>query len=279
MLRLVARILVSGALILGCSRPSERPKEYELNGQVLAIDQARQEVTIKHGDIPGFMPAMTMTYKVREAKLLEGRVAGDIVKATLVIEGTEPKLRTLEKTGHAVVSDPAPLPPPGPLTKGQPVEDAALIDDTGAPWALSNEHGNVVAVTFMYTRCPLPNFCPLMDRHFKAVQDMVRADPALKGHVRLVSVSLDPEHDTPKVLARHAGALTADRSIWHFVTGSRENVAKFAGQFGVGFSKEGPEIVHNLRTAVIDNQGRLVTVLNGTEWSPSDLVSELRNAR
>jgi protein SCO1/2 len=267
------------AVILGCARPSDRPKEYELSGQVLAVDQARQEATIKHGDIPGFMPAMTMTYRVREAKLLEGRVPGDLVKATLVVEGAEPHLRTLVKTGYAPVSEPPPLPAPTPLAKGQPVEDAALIDETGAPWTLSNAHGSVVAVTFMYTRCPLPDFCPLMDRHFKAVQDVVRADPALKGRVRLVSVSLDPEHDTPKVLARHAGTLKADPSLWHFVTGSTERVAKFAGQFGVSVSKEGPEIVHNLRTAVIDNQGRLATVLNGTEWSPSDLVSELRNAR
>jgi protein SCO1 len=279
MVRFGTCILVSGAFILGCAPPSERPKEYELNGQLLAVDPARQEVTIKHDDIPGFMPAMTMAYKVREAKLLEGRVPGDIVKATLVVEGSEPHLRRLEKTGHAPVSEPAPLPALTPLDKGQPVEDAALIDETGAPWALSNARGNVVAVTFMYTRCPLPDFCPLMDRHFKAVQDAIRADPALKGRVRLVSVSLDPEHDTPKVLTGHARMLKADGGIWHFVTGGTDNVAKFAGQFGVSVSREGPEILHNLRTAVIDNQGRLVTLWKGTEWSPSDLVSELRNAR
>jgi protein SCO1 len=263
------------ALAVACSRA----REFELTGQVLAVDQARQEVTIKHGDIQGFMPAMTMAYKVRDTRLLDGRVAGDLVRAKLVVEDTNAYLRTLERTGHAPVSEPVTLPTPNLLARGQAVADAHLIDETNAPWRLANGRGNVLAVTFMYTRCPFPNFCPLMDRQFKAVQDAVKKDSALNGHVRLLSITLDPRYDTPEILAKHAKALGADPSVWHFLTGTVDDVERFGSQFGVSVTRNGSDLVHNLRTAVIDSEGRLVTVLNGSEWSTSDLVTELRNAR
>jgi protein SCO1 len=273
-------ILVSITLAAAaCSRPSARGREYKLSGQVLAVDQARQEITIKHGDIAGFMPGMTMAFRVTDGKLLTGRVPGDVVSATLVVEGSNAHLRTLDGTGHVPVSQPATLPEAGLLSSGQPAADAVLIDETGAPWRLADSHGNVVAVTFMYTRCPLPNYCPLMDRQFKAVQESVRADPGLNSRVRLLSVSLDPGHDTPAVLAKHAAELQADPSIWHFATGAPDDLEKFGSQFGVSVMREESEVVHNLRTAVIDGQGRLVKIFNGSDWMPSDLITELRTAR
>jgi protein SCO1 len=276
MVRFGTSMVVLLALVAACSRG----REFELTGQVLAVDQARQEITIKHGDIQGFMPAMTMAYKVRDAKLLDGRVPGDLVRARLVVEDTSGYLRTLERTGHTTVSEPATLPALTLLARGQPVADAHLIDETSAPWQLAKAHGNVLAVTFIYTRCPFPNFCPLMDRQFKAVQDAVKSDSALNGHVQLLSITLDPEYDTPEILAKHAKTLKADPSIWHFATGTTEDVQKFGSQFGVSVTRTGSDVEsHNLRTAVIDRNGHLVTVLNGNDWSPSDLITALRNAR
>ena len=121
-----------------------------------------------------------------------------------------------------------------------------------------------------------------MDRHFAAVQEQVQADVALRDRVRLVSVSIDPEHDRPDVLAKHAARLGADRAVWQFLTGDREEVEAFASQFGVSVMREGTaadDIVHNLRTAIIDGEGKLITSLNGSEWSPADLVAEIRRAR
>jgi protein SCO1 len=120
-----------------------------------------------------------------------------------------------------------------------------------------------------------------MDRHFKAVQSGVRDDARLKGHVRLLSVSLDSSHDTPRVLAGHAARVGADPAVWQFLTGPRETVRRFGAQFGLatpGDDQESAEIVHNLRTAVIDREGRLSTILNGGEWTPSQLLDELRKA-
>jgi protein SCO1/2 len=266
----LALALAAGA----CSRPA---REFQLQGQILAVDEARREVTIKHGDIPGFMPGMTMAFKVKDGGLLAGRVPGELVRAALVVEESEAYLRTLERTGAAPLSEPAPL-SGKTLGTGELVQDASLVDETGAPWTLDARRGQVVAITFMYTRCPLPAFCPLMDRHFKAVQDQIGRDPALNGRVQLLSVTLDPEYDTPEVLARHAASLGAKRAAWHFATGPRAELERFWSQFGVVGAREDSEVVHNLRTAVIDGRGQLAAVLNGGDWVPSDLMAAIREA-
>jgi protein SCO1/2 len=273
-----AIVLAIATVTVGCSRSQGR--EYPLTGQILAVDPARQEVTIRHEDIQGFMPGMTMPFHVRDAKLVEGRVPGDLVRATLVVGDGAPFLRTLERTGHAPVPPDAALPRSSALLPpGAAVADASLVDETGAPRRLADWRGHVVAVTFMYTRCPLPDFCPLMDRRFKAVQDAIAGDLELKARARLVSISIDPEFDTPPVLARHAASLGADPSVWRFLTGAPAAVDAFAAQFGIAVMREDPrEIVHNLRTAVIDAHGALATVLNGSEWTTDDLLAELRKA-
>jgi protein SCO1/2 len=270
-------IVIALMLSAACSRPAAR--EYHLRGQVIAIDAARQEVTITHEDIPGFMPGMTMPFKVADRALLEGRVPGDLVTATLVLRDTDASLTRLERVGSAPL--PVTAAPVAPrLAVGEVVEDGQFVDEQGRPRRLSDWRGNAIAVTFMYTRCPLPNFCPLMDRQFKAVQDLVRKDAGLNGHVRLLSVSFDPEHDTPEVLAGHAAALGANPDVWRFVTGTPADVDRFGAQFGISVMRDDPrEIVHNLRTAVIDGERRLVAVFNGGDWTPAELVKELRSAR
>jgi protein SCO1 len=281
MTRAAAGIVIAVSLLTGCARQPDR--EYELQGLVLAVDLARQEVTIKHDDIPQFMPGMTMAFKVARSDLLTGRQRGDLVKATLVVRDTEPHLRTLERIGSAPVAesddDARVL---ATLATGDPVADVAFIDQHGTPRRLQDWQGHVVAVTFIYTRCPLPNFCPLMDRQFRTVQDRLRGDAALAADVRLLSVSFDPHHDSPDVLRKHAATLQADPAIWTFVTGSAVDLDTFASQFGVSILRNNgsaQEIAHNLRTAVIDAAGRLVTVLNGSEWTPAGLLTELEKAR
>jgi protein SCO1/2 len=263
-------------LTLACGRG----REYELRGQVLAVDTARSEITIKHEDIEGFMPGMTMPFKVRDAALLEGRAPGDLVRATLVVEEAQGYLKAIERTGHAPVIDaPGQIIPA--LNPGDLVPDTALLDETGATRRLSEWRGRAVAVTFIYTRCPLPDFCPLMDRQFAAVQQAVTDDAELRGRVQLLSISFDPAFDTPSVLATHARKVGADSATWSFLTGQQEEIEELAAQFGVSVMREGADpgnVVHNLRTAVIDGDGRLVKVINGMQWAPSELVTELRSA-
>ena len=154
-----------------------------------------------------------------------------------------------------------------------------LVDHTGAARPLGSLRGGRVALTLMYTRCPLPDFCPLMDKHFAAVQREIRASPDL-ADVRLVSVTLDPDYDVPAVLERHAKALGAEPGRWDFLSGTPDEVLAFAKRFGVTAQPGDPDIglVHNLRTAVIDAEGRLVTAYSGNMWTPAELVADLKKA-
>ena len=280
---LFALILFAALAGFACRAPAPAPRTFDLKGQILAIDQARQEITVSHADIPGFMPAMTMPYKVRDANLLKGRTPGELIGATLVVEESDAYLQSIRHEGVAALPDERPAARAMDLLGvGEAVRDGELVDPSGARRSLGDWRGQVLAVTFVYTRCPLPNFCPLIDRHFAAVQEQVRSSSDLQGRVHLVSVTLDPDYDTPAVLLRHAGRLKADPAVWSLLTGSREQIETFASQFGVSVVRENaqrPELIHNLRTAVIDGNGRLVTMLSGGEWEPAALIAEIRNAR
>ena len=280
---LFALILFAALAGFACRAPAPAPRTFELKGQILAIDQARQEITVSHADIPGFMPAMTMPYKVRDANLLKGRTPGELIGATLVVEESDAYLQSVRHEGVAALPEERPAARAMDLLGvGDAVRDGELVDASGARRSLGDWRGQVLAVTFVYTRCPLPNFCPLIDRHFAAVQEQVRSSSDLQGRVHLVSVTLDPDYDTPAVLLRHAAQLKADPAVWSLLTGSRDQIETFASQIGVSVVRETAqpsELVHNLRTAVIDGNGRLVTMLSGGEWEPSALIAEIRNAR
>jgi protein SCO1 len=268
------------ALLFLASACQNRPREVELRGVVVSVDLPKKEITIQHGDIPRFMPAMTMPFKVRDARLLEGRMPGDLVRGTLVVEDADAHLRTLERTGSGAVPATAPALAEA-LAPGAAVPDATFLDERGNTRRLSGWRGQALAVSFIYTRCPLPNFCPLMEQHFKAVQAVVLREQDLSGRVRLLSLSFDPTHDQPAVLAARAKELGTDPAVWSYLTGEREEIARFASRFGVSIMPADPqtqEIVHNLRTAIIDPEGRLSAILRGNEWTPQDLVAELRKA-
>ncbi len=274
-------MILALAVATGCDRTPD-PKQYELKGQVLGVKQEQREVLIKHEDIQGFMPGMTMPFKVQDPKLLDGLVPGDLVDATLVLAGTDAHLSVLKKTGHAALDVPAPPETASSgfelLKTGETVPDQLLIDQNGKPRPLSTLRGHRVALTFIYSRCPMPDFCPLMDRHFQAVQREIKKTPSLSD-VRLVSVSFDPQFDTPPVMKAHAERLQADPLIWTFATGEREEVTRFAARFGVSVERaeQNPiDITHNLRTAIIDRQGNLVQTYSGTSWTPDQLLADIK---
>jgi protein SCO1/2 len=164
---------------------------------------------------------------------------------------------------------------------GAAVDDVALVDQDGAERRLSGWRGQAIAVTFIYTRCPMPDFCPLMDRQFAAVQQEVAATPDLAGRIHLVSVTLDPAYDNPPILLAHARRVGAIPESWTFATGDAAALTAFGSQLGVSvMPRDAPSstIVHNLITAVIDPSGRLSTIFPGNDWRPADLVKELRRA-
>lgn len=279
------RLLIVGLLIVGagCDRQPEA-RTFELKGQILTVRPETSEVLVKHDDIPGFMPAMTMPYTVRDAALLTDRAAGDLITATLVVEPNLAYLSAITKTGSAPVPEDAVTTIPAAagielLKPGDPVPDIALTDENDKPLAVTQLAGSAAAITFIYTRCPLPQYCPLMDRRFAEAQALIATDPVLRGRVRLLSVSFDPAFDRAAVLRAHAATLKADPQVWTFATAAEPVVDRFAARFGVNVIREKDgTITHNLRTAVIDPSGRVTAILDNNAWTPEDLVRRLKAA-
>jgi protein SCO1/2 len=256
-----------------------------LKGQILAIGPSssrpgRVEMTVQHEDIPGFMPAMKMAYFLKEGTRAEGVAAGDLFTATLVVDGGELYVEDLHKTGHAPVpADARPIRIMDVMAPGDEVPGDALVDQSGATRHLADWRGRALAVTFVYTRCPVPDFCPLMDRHFAELQRRVAGDATLRERVHLASISFDPRHDTPQTIAAHARERGADPRIWSYLTGDAAAIDHLTSRFGVSAIEEhdAPEsITHNLRTAVIDPRGRLVKIYTGNEWTVDGLLDDLR---
>jgi protein SCO1/2 len=265
-------------LAVACARSPE-PRQYPLTGQVLSVKPDRTELVIRHDDVRGFMPAMTMPFRLKNPALADGKVPGDLIRATLMVTDEEAWLEHVEKTGWAPLPERADSEPPpvSLLRPGETVPDETLIDQDGQAFRVSSLKGKAVLLTFIYTRCPLPEFCPRMDAWFGAVQQAIK-DGRLRGAIRLLSVSFDPDFDAPAELRAHAARLNADPAIWTFATAPRPRVDAWAGRFGLSVIRDGDrpsDITHNLRTAVIDRQGRLVAILDGNRWTPGDAITAL----
>ena len=279
------RLLIVGLLILGagCGGASDA-RSYQLTGQILVVKPETNELLVKHEDIPGFMPAMTMPYVVHDPALLKNRVAGDLIKATLVVGAELPYLSSITKTGSAPLPEDARTTIPVAagvqfLQAGDVVPETYLLDQDGTPISLRSFGGSALAVSFIYTRCPLAQFCPLIDRRFGEVQNAAAADPLLKGKVKLLSISFDPKFDRAAVLRTHAKKVGADPDVWRFATGEEAIVDRLAAAFGVNVIRETDgTITHNLRTAVIDPSGRVVSIVGDNAWTADELVAALRNA-
>jgi protein SCO1/2 len=225
-----------------------------------------------------------MPYKVRDAKEYANLAPGDLITATLVIVSNDGYVQNVKKVGSAPIETPAAEPSPSAssgfemLREGQPVPDGKFVDQNGKPVTLESFRGSAVIVTFIYTSCPMPTFCPLMDRHFATIQTKLKENHNnLRAH--LLSVSFDPVVDTPAVLKKHAEKLGADPGLWTFVTGDRDDIDQWASRFGVSVSRamnDQTEITHNLRTAIIDRQGNLVKAYTGNEWLPEQVLADLQ---
>ncbi|MBV8316989.1 MAG: SCO family protein [Planctomycetaceae bacterium] len=266
---------------------------YKLVGQVRRVDPGSGTVSIHHEEIPGVMGAMTMPFTLKDRTILDDLHPGDEVVGTLRVEWDRATVQDYELV-DLVVTRPAPAPvtvapegsgsggklgqirpAPRRLEPGEMVPDFTMTTQEGRTLALSELRGKVVVLTFIYTRCPLPDFCPLMDRKFKELAGKVDAMPGRAAQVRLLSVSFDPEHDTPEVLRKHAQVQGARPPLWTFAVAPHDELAKVAGPLGLMYGPRPDEIIHNLSTSVIDPEGRLARLevgASGKRWQPSDLL-------
>lgn len=270
-------LLLALAPLHAACRQEPPVREYTVVGQVITVQPSPpQRITIRHEDIEGFMPAMTMPFEVRDTALLEGTKPGDLVRATLSVQGVEAWISAITVTGHAPLPE---APPPGQgLGIGDAVPDVELVDASGKPLTIAGYRGRPLVLTFTYTRCPFVEFCPAIDQRFLALQRAVTGEAGLSG-VRLLSVSLDPEYDRPAVLRAHAEKLGVNREVWELATGEPETVMAFGHQFGLDVRRTGDtaaDITHNLRTIVIGPDGRIAAMLTGADWQPATVLETLR---
>jgi len=288
----VLTVLLAGvlaALFFVRSQVTRDQHTYALHGQIQSITPDRQEAVVKHGEIKGLMPAMSMPYRFKTKSELDALQPGDVIDGTLTIVSNDAFLTDVKKTGEAPIEKP----PAETLVNGstldkavkllQPgdtVPDGAFVNQTGRKESLRDFRGSTVVLTFIYTRCPLPTFCPMMDRHFVTIQEHIKSDASLK-HVHLVTVSFDPKRDTPAVLRAHAKELGADLQRWTFLTGDVAAIDAFAGAFGVSVVRnpnDERDITHNLRTAVIGPDGTVKKIYTGNEWTPEDILRDLTSS-
>jgi len=269
------------AAAAGCRGRSDS-REYTLQGQILSVAADHMEASIKHEDIKGLMPGMTMPYKVRDARQFADLKPGDLITSTLVVVSNDAYLKDVKRVGEAPLEQ-APGEAPSAssgfelLKKGGAVPNATFIDQDGKPRDVESFKGTIVVLTFIYTSCPMPTFCPLMDRHFASIQRRLKTDPSLE-RVHLISVSFDPITDTPAVLKKHATELGADPKYWTFLTGNRDVIDQFAMRFGVSVSRDMNDpmnITHHLRTAIVDARGAFVKAYPGNEWKPEQVLADL----
>jgi protein SCO1/2 len=284
-MRIGTAFLLSLALFVSaCGGTSKDRREFKLQGQVLSIQPDHKQAVIRHEEITGFMSAMTMPYAVQDAREYENIAPGDLITATLVVLPNAGYLESVKKVGTAPLDAAAATPPAGAasgfelIKTGSPVPDQDFVDQDGKAVSLDTFKGSAVILTFIYTSCPMPTFCPLMDQNFAKMQAKLKEqNNILKAH--LLSVSFDPQIDTPPVLKKHADRLGADPRLWSFVTGDRDAIDKWASGFGFSVSRamnDPRDITHNLRTAILDRQGNLVQVYTGNEWTPEQVLADVR---
>jgi protein SCO1/2 len=268
----IAAFLISHGMLR-----AEEARDFTVSGVVRETRPAKSQLIVKHEEIPGYMDAMTMPFRVRDPKILESVKPGDAITFQLHVTGEDHWIDAVKIVGSGEKEAPRKKPVDiAPFKPGDPLPDLAFTDDGGQPLRLGDYRGKSLALTFIYTRCPLPDFCPLLSAKFRTVQETLLADPAAPKNWQLLSVSIEPEHDTAEVLRRYATAQRADSAHWRFATGDLRDITVLGLRSGLEFWEGGSEITHNLRTVVFDAQGRMRKVFTENAWTPEELAAELR---
>lgn len=308
MVRILPVIFLLLALSLGtgcdssASRPSDPPTSgaaesitnYLGRGIVRSLGADGKSVVIKHEAISNFMDAMTMPFPVREPSVLKGLTPGDSVTFRLRVTATDGWIDTVERTSAAPTpsvstsqltnsesSSASPeirqVPVVPVISPGEIVPNYTFTNQLGAAFDLASLRGQVVVLDFIFTRCPFPDFCPRLSRNLAALQKRLKETPPLTTNCHLVSLSFDPRFDTPDRLTNYGKAYGADAALWSLSVASMDTVERLAGHFELYFARdvEPAQQNHNLRTVVIDRQGRLVKVFKGNQWTVDELVESV----
>jgi protein SCO1/2 len=257
-------------------------QRYPGSGMTISVDQPKQTVVISHQSIPGYMDAMVMPFHVKDADSLKGLAPGAKVEFTLVVDSGSSWIEQL----HAVEFWSAERDPEqarrlgliesiigkstaSQLTVGQSVPNFSLPDQDNRPTSLTQFSGKVVALNFVYTRCPLPDYCFRLSNNLAQLQK--RFGGQLGRDLILLTITFDPVHDTPAVMAKYAHIWNADLKAWHFLTGPLAEVERVCNLFGVAAWQDEGILTHSLHTAIVDRKGKLAANIEGNSYTAKQL--------
>jgi protein SCO1/2 len=261
----IAAIVASATLAGGCAR------HYTSQGLVVRVDRPGATITISHDAFPGYMDAMVMPFELRGRARAVSVSRGDRVSLRLAVRGGRSWIDRLDVVSAAPVDAGLQTTPAVPVLVpvGGTVPDFELTDQAGGTQSLSALRGKVVVVNFIYSRCPLPDYCPRMVANFRAVRD--RFAERMNRDLVLLTVSFDPQYDTPERLGDYASAQRAGGPGWYFLTGDPARIERVCASFGIQYFPEEGLITHSLQTAVIDRTGRLAATVEGKDFSGRQL--------
>lgn len=263
------------------------PEKHFVRGQVMAVDVPAQSVSLAHDAIPGFMPAMTMEYRVTDPAAIGELHPGDKITADLLNDQDAAGPRNLRLANVVIIAQARPDYLPAVQyhvpAVGETVPDFALLNQSGKRIDLREFQGKVYLLTFIYTRCPLADYCPRMSRNFAEIDRRLQADPGLYAKTHLVSVSFDPTYDTPKVLRSYGGAYTGRYSQetfghWDFAAPSEAELPKMEQWFDVGVTPAGKTLQHSLATVIVGKGGKVLAFYPTNDWTVDEALEVVRGA-
>ncbi|MGH9753685.1 MAG: SCO family protein [Blastocatellia bacterium] len=287
---LLYSLLIFGLIVSACSSTSKSPEassaaqRYEVKGKVISADKADHKVTIAHEEIKGYMEAMTMPFTLLDDWVYPELKPGAEIQATLVVDQgrswlENPVVSNVVDPNLVNKSEESGVEP----AAGTETPDFTLVNQDGKKIRFKQYRGKALIMTFIYTRCPLPDYCPLMTQNFTAINRELQNNAALRDKTHLLSVTVDPDYDKPKVLreygARHTGSDKDGFKRWEFATGSPDQIKSVAQFFGLNYWQEKDQIIHGLRTAIIAPDGKIVKVYRGNDWKPEDVVKDLEKLK
>ncbi len=258
---------------------------FSVKGVVKALNPAGKQITMEHEKIPNYMDAMTMDFDVRNTNELKEVQVGDYVSFRMTVTEKDAWIDQITRlaTATPVVAN-APdhfrrVREVDPLKVGDPLPEYHFTNETGQAVSLSDFKGQAVAVTFLFTRCPYPTFCPRMASNFNEAYKKLKANPNTPTNWHLLTITFDPQFDTPAVLKSYAKRYTYDSAKWNYLTGELIDITAITEQFGLLFWRPDPKqvtgISHNLRTVVINADGKVQKVFEQNSWKVDDLVAEI----
>ena len=264
---------------VACRHKAEPPsRRYHLKGTVIDVSPNSGLLVVSHEAIPGFMGAMTMGYAVRDRRALAGLSAGDEITADVVVQDDGSWLENILVVKKAA-SRPQALTPARPPEPGETVPDFSFVNQYGRTEHFSRLHGKAVLLTFIYTRCPLPDYCPRMNLNFAEINLALSRRKQLYSATHLLSVSFDPKHDTPSVLKSYGQDFTAKTDPgfhhWEFVVVPQQELRQVAQFFGLSYWQEGAQIVHSMSTTLVAPDGRVYKWYGGNNWQTIDVLRSL----